>query len=51
MGREYKIKFSVLSNYDTSALFQKLPNSINRELRCELHSDALELDGSISLIT
>lgn len=45
MGREYKIKFSVPSDYDPSALQRKLPSPTSSATTDESYHYAIEPDG------
>ena len=45
MGIEYKIKFNVPTDYDSSALFKKLPSPINRPSMTEIYNFRIEHDG------
>ena len=45
MVLEYKIKFTVPTGYDPSALFMKLPSPINRATMSEIYNYKIEQDG------
>lgn len=45
MGIEYRIKFAVPAGYDPSALFKKLPGSIEPPSMAEIYSYSMEQEG------
>lgn len=45
MGVEYKIKFAVPTDFNPSALFEKLPSPISRERMAEIYNYSIEPDG------
>ena len=45
MGIEYKIKFSVPQDYDSSALLNHLPSPIHRATMTEIYNYKVEPDG------
>lgn len=45
MGKEYKIKFAVPTNYDSASLLRTLPSPIDRHSRTEIYNIAIEADG------
>lgn len=45
MAIEYKIKFNVPADYDSSALFKKLPSPIDRPRMEEIYNFKIEQDG------
>jgi hypothetical protein len=45
MSIEYKMRFNVPVDYDSSALFKKLPSPINRPHMVEIYNYKIEHDG------
>jgi len=45
MGIEYKIRFRVPENYDSTALFKKLPSPIHRPAMTQICNYKIEKDG------
>ena len=45
MGIEYKIKFSVPQDYDSSALLNHLPSPIHRATMTDIYNYKVEPDG------
>jgi len=45
MGIEYKIKFTVPTDYEGTALFRKLPSPISRPATNEIYNFSIEADG------
>lgn len=45
MGIEYKIKFSIPKDYNSAALFKKLPSPIHRATMTEIYNFKIEQDG------
>jgi hypothetical protein len=45
MGLEYKIKFTLPTDYDPGSLFRKLPSPIDRRAMAEIYNYAIEPDG------
>jgi hypothetical protein len=45
MGKEYKIKFQVPSDYSPANLFKKMPSPIHRQTMTEIYNYRIERDG------
>ncbi len=45
MTQEYKIKFKIPAEYDTEALFSKLPSPIHRSKMLEIYNYRIDHDG------
>jgi hypothetical protein len=45
MSIEYKMRFNVPTDYDSSALFKKLPSPISRPKMVEIYNFKIEHDG------